>query len=340
MAVDDRLGQPGGARREQHVERVVEGDRLELRARRLGQQRRPTRRRRGPRSRRRGRARRARAVGSAGADLGHLLAAVDRPVAVGVAADGEQDLGLDLAEARRARCARRTPARTSPTSPRGWRWRGRRRASRGCWAGRPTTRSPGPTPRRCRPARARATCSRSSPKVSSIGVARLRARDDGDAGRSSSSVPQRRARRSSAARRGNHSAPGISRVPRTRSYGACARTLEEVPDRRPEALEVVDRPAPQLVVAREVAAALVAQPVQVAPDLGRLADVRRAGSRARRRSLGGMFARRRGPSQASEYVRDLHVASLGDTGLQVQGEAQGVVESAKASARPGCRCAR
>ena len=51
VAVDDRLGQPGRPRREQHVQRVVERDRLDGERRRLGEQRRPRRPRRGPRQR-------------------------------------------------------------------------------------------------------------------------------------------------------------------------------------------------------------------------------------------------------------------------------------------------
>ena len=42
--------------------------------------------------------------------------------------------------------------------------------------------------------------------------------------------------------------------------------LEEVPDRSPEALEVGDRPLPQLVVAGEVETPLVAQPLEVAAE--------------------------------------------------------------------------
>ena len=51
--------------------------------------------------------------------------------------------------------------------------------------------------------------------------------------------------------------------------------LEELPDRRPEPGQVVDRPAPQLVVARECEPTLALEPGEVAPDLGRLPNVRR-----------------------------------------------------------------
>ena len=62
--------------------------------------------------------------------------------------------------------------------------------------------------------------------------------------------------------------------------------LEELPDRRPERGQIRDRPALQLVVVGEGEAALVLEPGQVTPDLGRLPDVRRRrpeDARARRR---------------------------------------------------------
>lgn len=43
--------------------------------------------------------------------------------------------------------------------------------------------------------------------------------------------------------------------------------LEELPDRGPEALQVVDRPAPQVLVVAQVEVAVRAQPVQEPPDL-------------------------------------------------------------------------
>src|SRR5439155_25502734 len=51
--------------------------------------------------------------------------------------------------------------------------------------------------------------------------------------------------------------------------------LEEVPDRRPESRQIVDRPAPQVFVGREREPPLTLEPGEVAADLGRLADVRR-----------------------------------------------------------------
>ena len=49
--------------------------------------------------------------------------------------------------------------------------------------------------------------------------------------------------------------------------------LEELPDRRPEARQVVDRPALQLLVAGEREPALALEPREVAPDLGGLSHV-------------------------------------------------------------------
>ncbi len=99
VAVDDRLGQPGGPRGEQHVERVVERHRLELAAappRRAGQttppRRAPRPRRRAPRPRAPGSCRRPRMASTSASRL-------DVAVAEAVAADGQHHLGLDLGEA-------------------------------------------------------------------------------------------------------------------------------------------------------------------------------------------------------------------------------------------------
>ena len=97
MAVDDRLRLAGGARGEQHAQRVRERDRLEREISRFREQLGP--------GRRVGQC--VRAVGDVhdvldgrqpGADLGDLLAAVDVLGAVAVAGDGQQHLRLDLPE--------------------------------------------------------------------------------------------------------------------------------------------------------------------------------------------------------------------------------------------------
>jgi hypothetical protein len=50
--------------------------------------------------------------------------------------------------------------------------------------------------------------------------------------------------------------------------------VEELPDRRPESLEVVDRPPVQCGVVRKIEPAVLRQPVQIAADLGGLPHVR------------------------------------------------------------------
>jgi len=98
MAVDDRLRQAGGAGGEQDVDRVVEGDGLEGQGLGLREQLVPGG----------GIGYAMLAIGhlddafearQSDADLGDVFAAVGRPVAVGVARDGQQDLRRDLAEA-------------------------------------------------------------------------------------------------------------------------------------------------------------------------------------------------------------------------------------------------
>ena len=191
-------------------------------------------------------------------------------LAVAVAGDRQQHLGFDLRRSGRSRCGRRTRARTRPRSRRGSRWPGTPPASRGCSAGR---RRPGrrgrPQPLQAR--RARATCSRSSPKVSSKGArvceraSTATSRDVVVGAEHVLGVVEARAREPLGARhlaRAEHALVG-----RVRAHA------EEVPQRAPEALEVGHRPREQLVVAGEVAAARVAQPLEIAPELGGLAHV-------------------------------------------------------------------
>ena len=274
VAVHDRLRQPGGARREEHVERVVEGDGLERRARRARPAGRPTRRRPGARSRRRGRARRARAVGRPARISATCSRRSTGAVAVGVAADREQHLGLDLAEARQHAARAELRRARRPRRPEaGGGQEGDERlgdvrqvgddAVAGADAEAPQPRA---RPRDLVAQLAEGQLDR---------LARLRARDDGHpvgvlvGPQRVLGVVQARAREPLGA--GHLRARQDALVGRVRAHA------EEVPDRAPEALEVVDRPAPQRVVVREVASALVAQPVQVAPDLGRLAHVRGRG---------------------------------------------------------------
>jgi hypothetical protein len=98
VAVDDRLRQAGRAGREEHVERVVERDRVEIERPRFGQELLPWN----------GVGKRVASVRDVddgvhgrepGADLGHLVAPVDPGLAPAVAVDCEEDARLELAEA-------------------------------------------------------------------------------------------------------------------------------------------------------------------------------------------------------------------------------------------------
>ena len=100
VPVHDRLRQAGRARGEQHVERVVERDRLELQRALLGRAARPSRWRRAGRAAPYGTCTTCSRVPQPLADRGDLRAAVDLAVAVGVAGDREQHLRLDLGDAR------------------------------------------------------------------------------------------------------------------------------------------------------------------------------------------------------------------------------------------------
>ena len=182
VAVDDRLGQAGGARRVQDVQRMVE--------------RRPARTRAGPArptssaqgtapsgAGRPDRGTGARTVagrlGSAGPDRGHLGAPVDR---LGRRSGSRRrPAGPSARSAANRSTTRGVPnsgAHDDHTAPRLAVARKRDEVS-GMLGRYAATRSPRPTPRRCRPAAAAARpASRSSPAVRSTGGAGLRPRDD------------------------------------------------------------------------------------------------------------------------------------------------------------------
>ena len=143
VAVHDRLRLAGGAGGEQHAQRVGERHRVErelapgsarssLHGDRVGQ--------------------RVRAVGHVHDVLdGRAARRGSRPPARGGrrpccrSRSRRPPAGPSARSGRtgRPRCAHRTPARSSPTPRPGWRWRGRRPASRGCSAGRPPPGRPG-----------------------------------------------------------------------------------------------------------------------------------------------------------------------------------------------------
>ena len=203
---------------------------------------------------------------------GHLLAAVDELVAPAVAGDREQHLRLELpepvehaahAELRRARRPDRAEARGREEGDE--RLRDVRQVRDDPVAG------PDAEPLQAR-ARARDLLAELAERELRR-LARLRVRDDGDrvhvlvAAEHVLGVVQPRA--GEPLRAGHLARAEHALVRRVRA------DLEVVPDRRPEALEVGDRPAPERVVVREVEAALAAQPLEVAADLESLAHVRR-----------------------------------------------------------------
>ena len=156
VPVDDRLRQPGRAGGEEHVQRVGERDGVELERPRLGEELVPAERVRAARRRgrpRTGRGRRARATA---APRGPRPPARGgrRPCRRSGSRRSRGGPSARAGPAGRGRCAARTRRRRSPRSRRGWRWRGTRRASRGCSAG---TRRPG------RPGRRRAAAAPRAP---------------------------------------------------------------------------------------------------------------------------------------------------------------------------------
>ena len=201
-----------------------------------------------PRARRTERARRGASVGKGGADRRHLFAAVDRAVAEAVPADRQQHRGLELREAVDDAARRRARARSSPRPRRGSPSPRTRSASRGCSAGRRRRgrpggrRAAGARPVRAPPARgSRQTRARAGSRVWECATIAVSS--------ASSSWPSRCSAKFSRAP-GNQVAPGIASEARTVLYGRVGLDLEELPDRRPETGEVVDRPAPQLARSR------------------------------------------------------------------------------------------
>src|SRR5256885_5216421 len=70
------------------------------------------------------------------------------------------------------------------------------------------------------------------------------------------------------------------------AVGAASPDSGELPDRRPEPLEIFYRPLPQGTPVAELKAAIVAQPVDVSPELGRLEHVsRRLSEHGRRKAV-------------------------------------------------------
>ena len=204
-------------------------------------------------------------------DLGHLLTTIDELLAVAVARDSEEHLRLELpqpmenapdAELRRACRPDRTETRGR--EERDERLRDVRKVGDDPVAGADAE-----------PLQARPRARDLLPEVAERELhrlARLRVRDDRHLvdvlvpAEHVLGVVQPRAREPLGAghlARSEHPLVGCVRA-----------DLVEVPDRRPERLEIGDRPAPELLVAGEVEAALAAQPLEIAAELEALARVR------------------------------------------------------------------
>jgi hypothetical protein len=267
LALDDRLGQARGARRVQHPERVVERDALELEGALAEEALLP-----------------ARAVEVAqahqrSADLPvdplDDLRSVEVAPVVAVAVDGEQDLRLDLreavddaagAEVRRAARPDRTEARRR--QERGDRLRDVRDVGRDAVAGPDAERAqPGRDPGHLR---AQLSPGDLGP-LAQLGGVDDRQRLVALAAERMLGVVHPRA--------GEPLGAGHAAVAQHRVVGAV--NGEKVPDRGPEALQVLDRPRPQLVVVPEV----LVEPAHVARHRGaldqllrRLPELRRHGA--------------------------------------------------------------
>ena len=261
------FGQPGRAGGEEHVERVGERDRVERERPRLGDELLPAER---VRQRVAGAAR-VRDVDDMlerrqpGADGGHLLAPVDVLVAEAVAGDREQHLRLQLAEpvedaARPELGGARRPDRAEA---RGGEERDERLGDVREIRDDPVAAADAePLEPRARPRHLLAQVAEGQLER----VTGLRAGEDSDGvdvlvtAERVLRIVQLRAREPHRARhrvRGEHTLVGRLRP-----------DLEEVPERAPEALEIRDRPAMEIVVVVEGEPALDHEPVEVAADLG------------------------------------------------------------------------
>ena len=269
MPVHDRLRPAGRAGREENEERVVECDRQELERTGLGQQLRPAERVRNDvvavrhvhdMAQRR----------KCGADRCNLVAAVDRPITESVAAHRKQHRRLELHETvdDAARAELRRTARPDCAEARRRR-EGDHRLGDVRQIGDDAVAGPDAEPLEARACTCDLVAELRKRQIERLPC--LRARDHRDLVRilvGADQVlgevqPRIREPRSPRHRVGDEDGA----VRRVRLH------LEELPDRRPERLEVVHRPALQLVVVGEDEAALALEPVEIAPDLGRLPDV-------------------------------------------------------------------
>ena len=169
VPVDDRLRPAGRPRREEHEERMVERDGLEGERTRLGEELLPGDRVRRPCARRRGRARRG---GAWGGRRGSSPPPRDGRSTGRGSRSRRRSASTAGSSCTRRSTTLRTPssgAQLAQTAPR-LAVAANATSVSGMFGRYATTRSPGPTPRRARPARARATCSRKPANVSSAGA--------------------------------------------------------------------------------------------------------------------------------------------------------------------------
>ncbi len=276
VAVDDRLGQPGGPRREQHVQRVVERDAVEGERPGLGEQRRPGDR---PRDGVDGLGLGAQIghddgrpeAGQGGADLGDGPGPVDLFVAVPVAVDREQHRGLDLGEPVDDGPRPELGRAGRPGSPERCR---RQEADHGLGDVRhvrgDAVTAPHALAHQARTTPCDGVAQRRGGQLG--GFTRLRSRDDHDVVRGS--VGHRQGVLGVVHQGvGEPAGAGHSRI----GEGGAGRPLradaEVVPDRLPERARLIHRPAPRVVVGLERQAPVGGQPGEIAAHARALARV-------------------------------------------------------------------
>ena len=271
VPVHDGLRNARRAGREQHAQRVVEGDRQEFQRPGLGQQLAPGHGV-GDLVPAIGDVHDVAQAGQRGANRGHFGPAVDRAVAEAVAVDGQQDHGIELREAVDDAAGAELGSAAGPD-----RADARRRGERDQRLGDVGHVGDDAIARldtEAQEARAGARDRLAQVREGELhAVARLRVGDHGDLPGIRVVADQVLGEVEARARE-----PGGRRHALGRDHGGIRGVRldsREVPDRRPEARQVVDGPALELVVGREFEAALALEPADVAPDLGRLPDVRR-----------------------------------------------------------------
>ena len=211
-------------------------------------------------------------AGKGGADRRHLLAPVDRAVAIAVATDRQQDGRLELHEAvdDAARAELGGAAREHRAEARRRRERHQRLGDVRHVGDDAVARADAEPLQPGAGARHQVA---QLPEGHLDPVARLGVRDDGDLVSAVVGADQVLGEVEARAREPGRARHRIGR--QRRRVRGVRLDLEEVPDRRPERGQVRDRPVLQVLVRGEREPALALEPGEVATDLGRLAHVRR-----------------------------------------------------------------